>query len=167
MDCPKCLGKLKKKTIENTEVDSCFVCEGIWFDAGELESILRKDSKDFKFDQLGRDEFDGKELEELKGLLADIDQAVGNCPCCAEVMTKVVYKGEKNITVDICLKGHGIWLDGGEVRLLRERSLVKIYDFLVSFKDFLRYIFSKEGLADLMKIKNEQVKKKQEGLEPK
>ena len=42
MDCPKCVGELQKKRMEHVEVDSCFVCEGVWFDAGELKEILKK-----------------------------------------------------------------------------------------------------------------------------
>jgi hypothetical protein len=40
MKCPKCgmdLHKLKKGTVE---VDSCFHCQGVWLDAGELEALL-------------------------------------------------------------------------------------------------------------------------------
>jgi Zn-finger nucleic acid-binding protein len=51
MDCPKCsIGKLEeliihfrllKKNYELT-VDQCFTCHGVWFDANELESYLRR-----------------------------------------------------------------------------------------------------------------------------
>ena len=41
LNCPKCLGKLEENTVENVKVDICWVCEGIWFDAGELETIVK------------------------------------------------------------------------------------------------------------------------------
>jgi len=40
MKCPKCgmdLHTLKKGTVE---LDSCFNCQGVWLDAGELEALL-------------------------------------------------------------------------------------------------------------------------------
>ena len=49
MNCPKCVGKLEKKKVENVDIDTCFTCEGIWFDAGELEAIIKADSTD-RFD---------------------------------------------------------------------------------------------------------------------
>jgi len=157
MDCPKCVGKLQKKMIEDIEVDSCFVCEGIWFDAKELESILKADSKDFKFDEIDQEEFDGKEAIEM-GLRGELDEAMGKCPRCEDgtLLVKTKYKSNKPITVDVCPKGHGVWLDGGEIQLLRERGLVKLYDLLDSFRDFLKYIFSREGLEDLWRLSQEK-----------
>ena len=66
MDCPRCPGKLEKKVMEGLEVDACFICEGIWFDAGELEKDITADSRDFDFIDVGREEFDGKETAEIK-----------------------------------------------------------------------------------------------------
>lgn len=77
MDCPKCLGKLQKKTMEYIEVDSCFACEGIWFDAGELKDAIKRDSKDFEFIDIDRDEFDGKETA---GLTKELDEKKGTVP---------------------------------------------------------------------------------------
>ena len=40
LKCPKCgmdLHTLKKGTVE---VDSCFHCQGVWLDAGEMEELL-------------------------------------------------------------------------------------------------------------------------------
>lgn len=45
MKCPKCgmdLHTLKKGSVE---VDSCFNCEGVWLDAGELETLLEQGTK--------------------------------------------------------------------------------------------------------------------------
>ncbi|MHB8878472.1 MAG: TFIIB-type zinc ribbon-containing protein, partial [Myxococcaceae bacterium] len=40
LKCPKCgmdLHTLKKGTVE---IDTCFNCQGIWLDAGELEQVM-------------------------------------------------------------------------------------------------------------------------------
>jgi RNA polymerase-binding transcription factor DksA len=40
MKCPKCGHDMKEEKLENVSVDRCTVCEGIFFDAGELEQIF-------------------------------------------------------------------------------------------------------------------------------
>ena len=43
MKCPKCGHDMKEKVVEGVTVDQCILCEGIYFDAGELEeALLRK-----------------------------------------------------------------------------------------------------------------------------
>jgi len=150
MDCPKCVGKLQKKKLENVEVDACFVCEGIWFDAGELEEVIKRDSKDFEYIDVGREEFDGAEVASLK---EELDAKKGKCPRCQDG-TQLVRKeraGRHTINVDVCPKGHGVWLDGGEILQLRERGLVALKEQWDHLKDFLRYAFSKEGFKDLFR----------------
>ncbi len=40
MNCPKCRKELRKKQIDNIEVDNCPSCGGIWCDLGEYDAIL-------------------------------------------------------------------------------------------------------------------------------
>jgi DNA-directed RNA polymerase subunit RPC12/RpoP len=40
MKCPKCGHDLKEEAIEKVTADRCTHCEGLFFDAGELEQIL-------------------------------------------------------------------------------------------------------------------------------
>jgi hypothetical protein len=40
MKCPKCGHDMKEEPLEGLTVDRCTHCEGIFFDAGELEQIL-------------------------------------------------------------------------------------------------------------------------------
>ena len=159
MDCPKCVGVLQKSKIEGIELDVCFICEGIWFDAEELEEVIKKDSKDFDYIDAGREKFDGKELSELHG---DLDKKQGKCPRCADgtMLIKSEYKGKHKINVDVCPKGHGIWLDGGEIHELRKRGLVEMRDAVIFYTDFVKYIFSKEGFYDTINESIRIVKEK-------
>jgi len=147
MDCPKCAGKLQKEAMEGIEVDSCFVCEGIWFDAGELEEVIKKDSKNFEFIDVGKEDYDGKEAASLK---KELDAQKGKCPRCADgtLLVKKQYKGKHKINIDICPKGHGVWLDGGEIEELRKRGLVNLNERVQYYLEFLRYAFSKNGFND-------------------
>ncbi len=41
MRCPKCGMELIEIDYKNIKVDKCSECEGIWLDAGELESVSK------------------------------------------------------------------------------------------------------------------------------
>ena len=41
MRCPKCGMELIEIDYKNIKIDKCSECEGIWFDAGELEIIVK------------------------------------------------------------------------------------------------------------------------------
>ena len=41
MRCPKCGMELIEIDYKNIKIDKCSDCEGIWFDAGELETIMQ------------------------------------------------------------------------------------------------------------------------------
>lgn len=40
MRCPKCGHELKEKSLRGIKIDVCTLCEGIFFDRGELETLL-------------------------------------------------------------------------------------------------------------------------------
>jgi len=40
--CPKCAGTLVEITHEGVRIDRCDKCNGVWFDAGELEQLTGK-----------------------------------------------------------------------------------------------------------------------------
>lgn len=41
MCCPKCGGKMVEKKFENVLIDQCGSCSGVYFDAGELDMLLK------------------------------------------------------------------------------------------------------------------------------
>ncbi len=46
MKCPKCGHDLKEEKLEGVTVDRCTFCEGLYLDAGELETLfLKKDEE--------------------------------------------------------------------------------------------------------------------------
>lgn len=40
MHCPKCGAVLHEETYHSIRVDRCVACQGVWFDPGEIESLL-------------------------------------------------------------------------------------------------------------------------------
>jgi hypothetical protein len=50
LKCPKCGHDMKTTTLEEIEVETCTFCKGIYFDRGEIETLLmRKTSRRFSF----------------------------------------------------------------------------------------------------------------------
>ena len=46
MKCPKCGHDLKEENLQGVRIDRCTFCEGVYLDAGELESLfLRKEEE--------------------------------------------------------------------------------------------------------------------------
>lgn len=48
MKCPKCGHDMVEKDLEGLSVDVCSFCEGIYFDAGELDKLFLKRDADRK-----------------------------------------------------------------------------------------------------------------------
>lgn len=49
INCPKCVGKCGAIELggkENTIVNQCFICEGLWFDRDELDKVLSREFMD-------------------------------------------------------------------------------------------------------------------------
>jgi ribosomal protein L37AE/L43A len=45
MKCPKCGMDLQTLTKGKVEIDTCFNCQGVWLDAGELDQVLAQGSE--------------------------------------------------------------------------------------------------------------------------
>jgi len=121
-ECPKCLGVLEHKEVgelkgEPVFIDQCPLCQGIWFDKGELWKVLK-----------GQITFDQEEAEkdfrpDFTGDVFDLKEA--QCPCCHKRMERVKSLQDDRVQTDYCLSCGGTWLDGGEVRLLMRGGPLK------------------------------------------
>jgi uncharacterized protein len=110
MRCVKCEGTLVTVRIEDVDVDQCDRCAGIWFDAHELERVLRRPHVE---PLLGR------------GVAAQgDDERRGRCPRCkGEGYLVRVVSPRAPIHVDTCAICGGKWLDGGEIDLLTRKTV--------------------------------------------
>jgi hypothetical protein len=46
LKCPKCGHDMKEETLDNVAIDRCTRCEGVFFDAGELERAYMKKAEE-------------------------------------------------------------------------------------------------------------------------
>lgn len=110
MKCPKCrTASLRSLVVDDTEVDRCSTCDGIWFDPGELGSLL--DSNEERLSPLLQQSAD-----------AGHDQRSGSCPRHpTATLLQVKSMRNREVAVETCPLCRGIWLDGGEFARIREK----------------------------------------------
>jgi Zn-finger nucleic acid-binding protein len=121
MRCVKCEGKLAMVRVDDIQVDQCDTCGGIWFDAHELERVLKRSAID---PLLGRPARPGD------------DARRGRCPRCkGEGYLVQVASRSAEVHVDTCAVCGGKWLDGGELDLLHREGLSgkvrRLFEFIL------------------------------------
>jgi Zn-finger nucleic acid-binding protein len=88
--------------VEKVEIDHCTACGGVWLDGGELELLLEAASN----------------KDELMRTLAELTEGRAKkkrCPICARKLHQVKYGPERDLVLDRCTRGHGIWFDRDEL----------------------------------------------------
>jgi len=115
--CPHCdkpLQTIKLKIQGDFHIERCKTCFGLFFDLGEIETLL--DSSVSNVADIN--------LKLIKSINKDRykkHQAVKyvKCPCCRILMNRVNFGHRSGVIVDKCSK-HGIWVDSGEITHLME-----------------------------------------------
>jgi Zn-finger nucleic acid-binding protein len=115
MLCPVCHKVMIIIESHRIELDYCPGCEGVWFDASELELFIEAaglPATDFSPETLLR-------LPEVK------ETPHGRkCPICHKKMRAAAI-GQPPVVIDVCKRGQGLWFDGGEVRQLLTQLAAK------------------------------------------
>ncbi len=123
MRCPKCRADMEQIDHEGIEVDRCWHCKGIWFDAGEIEALSDK---------------------QAAAAIDTGDQAIGaqhnamqdyQCPRCNGHMSSVVDARQPHISFETCDECHGSFLDAGELRDLANLTLGEFFRSLLPRKN--------------------------------
>jgi len=110
MNCPRDGGALTAQRYEaSIQVDACGRCGGVWLDDGELEAIQASTERDYT-----------RELERMDELAGEVPKhgTAAKCPKCGSEMAAREYAHCSRIVIDVCPEGHGVWLDGGELKAL-------------------------------------------------
>ena len=111
MYCPACKNPMIVLEFEGIETDYCPDCEGIWLDTGELELLLD-------------DSTDKTELLDSFSRSQSSKEKRRKCPICSKKMDKTFVSAERDIVLDECKYGHGIWFDKGEILEVIKRGSV-------------------------------------------
>jgi len=125
------------------KVDVCEKCGGIWFDWMELRSLDEKK------------EGHGPALEKaLKAEFSNEPRGTIKCPKCGMELKKHSYRFNKDVEIDECYSCGGIFLDSGELKLIREGFMNE-----KRRKEFVDSLLSKIPEYNEEKKKSEQRKK--------
>ena len=100
MDCPVCNVPTVVVERAGIELDYCLDCEGLWFDADELDLLTA--ALELETD-----------LPDIASLpTAQTDEKPRRCPRCSKKMAKVTMG---QVVIDRCPRNHGLWFDAGEL----------------------------------------------------
>ena len=82
------------------ELDRCPDCKGLWFDQHELDDVM---------------------VTAIDDLVVPPEASTADreCPVCHKKMFAFYYP-QTVVTVDMCKKCKGMWLDAGELKEIRE-----------------------------------------------
>lgn len=110
MLCPKCQNPLRTTSFNGIEVERCVNCQGVWLDLGELPAL-----RQWKNGRFG----------EAMGETAVYNTLSAPCPRCGGLghMTRLHDLYRPEVVLDTCPVCYGIWLDGGELDKLAERTV--------------------------------------------
>jgi Zn-finger nucleic acid-binding protein len=119
MKCPVCKISTTAIEFDKIELDYCPACRGIWFDRGELELLL--------------DMRTGGAARDLVNILLQrpeqkVSERSRKCPICRRTMRKIDIGSGREILIDVCNSGHGLWFDGGEAGTLIEQLQINSFD---------------------------------------
>jgi len=111
--CPECQENMSTIDIGSGKpfaIERCEKCLGIFFDPGELESLIDQSvSHVYQIDH-----------QRMRALIDE--EGVGDfkrvryvkCPTCHDLMARKSYGYRSGVVADVC-RQHGVWLDGGEL----------------------------------------------------
>ena len=120
MRCPKCRADMEQIEYEGTEVDRCTICQGIWFDVGEIDILKNKQAA------AAIDTGDKKTGRESN----TVDRY--DCPRCGGGMVRVVDPVQSHVWYETCSGCNGSYLDAGELSDLSTRSISDFFRSLAT-----------------------------------
>lgn len=99
-------------TSRGQHLQVCTECQGLWVTPKAFDALV---------------DAPHKALGDLLGVSAEStnthqpSRQGRSCPTCGQTMNNYQFQG---LWLDACHHGHGVWLDPGELELLRKASLV-------------------------------------------
>ena len=122
MRCPKCRSDMKQINVDDTIVDRCTTCNGIWFDEGEVEALSNKETA-------AAIDTGTTDTGKLHNTIDDY-----RCPRCGGQMEKKVDPQQQHIWYETCNDCKGSFFDAGEFRDLAQVTISDFFKRLVTPK---------------------------------
>jgi Zn-finger nucleic acid-binding protein len=106
--CPACRGVMREVLVGETALLECGRCRGMWLDAATFEHVCADR------------EAQGAVLHQWKAAPRPVTRAevrYRKCVACGKMMNRLNFGRLSGTVVDVC-KGHGTFLDEGELHLI-------------------------------------------------
>lgn len=116
LQCPKCKAPMDSVQIEQTQVDRCTSCRGLWFDALEDQDIRESEEAESLDSSAAAGSRPAPKAS--KGKPSPID-----CPRCKAQMIQMVDRMGRRVQYESCPRCHGKFLDAGEFKALEPRGV--------------------------------------------
>ena len=132
MKCPRDGAELAPVHVDGIELDKCHHCDGIWFDAGELDKVRKLERSAVE-----------RELENEYGsptVAAGQVDGYMRCPRCPDGrLNQLTYTYKKQVKIDRCDKCNGVWLDDNELyAILGEQKQLQQLSNTSAIRAFMR-----------------------------
>lgn len=103
--CPACQEQMRPVELGPVSIDECRFCDGLWLDKGEPEELA-------KMDVLGKHLLEPMTFDDSRKKMPEGERI---CPRCEVKLEVHLHNG---VTLDICPKCIGIFLDRWELQEL-------------------------------------------------
>ncbi len=109
--CPVCSQPMRERKVYTIAVNGCDRCGGAWFDHHELTELAKTDLQ-----VLGRLDAEFRPVDpETHGPIMS-----RRCPGCAITLEPKELRHAPGVTVDVCPRCCGIWLEDTELTAIQE-----------------------------------------------
>jgi len=113
MECPKCHAHMEVVRFEDTDVDRCVRCGGLWFDHLEHEALRQRDG--------------AEAIDSGPAWQAAMHNQQGRsfCPVDGTLMVRMVDAAHPDLWLESCPRCRGTFFDAGEFTNLKASELGK------------------------------------------
>jgi Zn-finger nucleic acid-binding protein len=131
LDCPNDGMRLQRRNIQGTTIDFCEHCGGVYFDQGEIETLIEKGVNETQFNTTQVPSFSGYATP-----------GTNICPRCHGTFEKITKTSDgRNASIYACKECKGIWVNKGIYQIIKEKRI----DQDKEQQDKLRLVGDKES----------------------
>ena len=114
--CPACRGGMREVLVSETALLECGKCRGMWLDAATFEHVCAdREAQGAVLHQWPFDAAQGRPSARRPVTRAEVHYR--KCVACGKMMNRLNFGRLSGTIVDVC-KGHGTFLDEGELHLI-------------------------------------------------
>jgi len=117
--CCGCQSEMVEVEHHGVLIDVCSGCDSIWFDNGELETILERAPHPEQHISDVNPSSQGLDRTYRTSFIEPIHSSIRSCPHCVKPMGQLNYKRLSGVVIDVC-RFHGVFLDHLELEKLQD-----------------------------------------------